>query len=338
NAKYEKELAYQTSLQKENDAYRDKMNALGQELSKKQDALAAEKNQQVQLTAQLSAAHAANEKMQQENSLYAQRVAQLDQDLKKALAQIDQSKDQAGHAANLQAKLAAEKVYSEKIGQLNQKLKDELLAMKGEKNKLLQDRAALAQEVNSQRQKVAKRIKENFAKAKLKVQVDELTGEIYLDFSKNYFDYDSTRLTPGMIRILKQAIPVYAKSLFADPELAAKIKSVEIVGHASPTYQGKFVDPRSTSYQARKALNYNMDLSYRRSKEMFNYIFDQQKMKFAYQDRMFAKAKVAGRSYLNVKPPKPKGRIPASFKRKDFCTYYDCSDSQKVAITFELAE
>ena len=141
-----------------------------------------------------------------------------------------------------------------------------------------------------------------------------------------------------MIEILKKAIPVYAKSLFADPALAAKIKSVEIVGHASPTYQGKFVDPQSTSRQARKALNYNMDLSYRRSKAMFNYIFDQQKMKFPYQNRMFAKAKVAGRSYLNVKPPKPKGRIPASFKRKDFCKYYDCSDSQKVAITFELTE
>ena len=45
----------------------------------------------------------------------------------------------------------------------------------------------------------------------------------------------------------------------------------------------KFIDPKSLSAGDRKAVNYNLDLSYRRAKSIFSYIFDTDKMQYKYQ-------------------------------------------------------
>ena len=66
--------------------------------------------------------------------------------------------------------------------------------------------------------------------------------------------------------------PITTKT--SDKETADKVKSVELIGFASPTYRGKYVDPDSLRAGDREAANYNLDLSYYRARSIYEYIFD----------------------------------------------------------------
>jgi hypothetical protein len=137
-----------------------------------------------------------------------------------------------------------------------------------------------------------------------------------------------------MEETLNQFMPIYTKSLFKDERIANKINSVEIVGFASPTYRGKYIDPKSLSVNDRAAVNYNMDLSYNRAKSIFNHIFDKRKMEYKYQKKLLPLVKVSGRSFLSEDI---KGRDLASgISQKEFCNQYDCKKAQRVIIKFNL--
>ena len=58
-----------------------------------------------------------------------------------------------------------------------------------------------------------------------------------------------------MKAILEKAMPAYSKSLLGNEKVSSKISSVEIIGFASPTYKGKYVDPKNLDEDARKAVN-----------------------------------------------------------------------------------
>jgi len=181
------------------------------------------------------------------------------------------------------------------------------------------------------RKEVAREIKKGFEKAGVKADIDMQTGEVLLDFGQAYFDSDSAKLKEEMKAVLERAMPVYSKSLFGDPKLAKKISSVEVVGFASPTYQGRFIDPNSTKPKDRDAIKYNMDLSYRRAKSIFNHILDEKSMEFEYQKELVPMMKVSGRSYLEV--IKVNRNIASG---EDFCKINDCKKSQRVIIRFSM--
>ena len=77
----------------------------------------------------------------------------------------------------------------------------------------------------------------------MKAEVDMGTGDVLLSFGDQYFNTGQANLKPKMEKILEQAMPAYSSSLFENPKVANKIQSVEIVGFASPTYKGKYVNP-----------------------------------------------------------------------------------------------
>jgi hypothetical protein len=111
---------------------------------------------------------------------------------------------------------------------------------------------------------------------------------------------------------------------------------VEIVGFSSPTYQGKYVDPSSLDEGARAAVNYNLDLSYRRARSIFQYIFNTDSMSFQHQPELLRLIKVTGRSFLSEDL---KGRtLEKGLSRRDFCKQYDCLKSQKVLIKFNIKD
>ncbi|MCB0368807.1 MAG: microtubule-binding protein, partial [Bdellovibrionales bacterium] len=196
----------------------------------------------------------------------------------------------------------------------------------GQREKELQK----AMEERDMRGDVAKEIKKGFAKAGIKADIDLQTGEVMLDFGDAYFESDSSKLNKDMKSILEKAMPVYAKSLFGNQKVKDKISAVEIVGFASPIYQGKYVNPNSSSRKDKQAIKYNMDLSYRRAKSIFNYILDDKDMEFDHQKDMFPVMKVSGRSFLDVMKVK---NVPAG---KDFCQVNDCKKSQRVIIRFSM--
>jgi len=159
---------------------------------------------------------------------------------------------------------------------------------------------------------------------------------VVLSFGKEYFETGRSDLKNGMKDTLNKFMPTYARSLFQDKKTAEKITGVEIIGFASPTYQGKYIDPASLSPGDKKAVEYNLDLSYYRAKSIFSYTFDKSKMSFPYQKKMLPKVKVTGRSFL---AESLKGRdIASGISQKEFCAQFNCKEAQKVIIKFNMNE
>lgn len=196
----------------------------------------------------------------------------------------------------------------------------------------LQGQLAKAKEELEARREIAKEIRKGFAGAGIKADVDMQTGEVILDFGNNYFESDSANLKMEMKDIIERAMPVYSRSLFGNQKIAAKISAVEIIGFASPTYRGRFVDPQSRKPEDRAALKYNMDLSYRRANSIFNYLIDEKGPEFEHKQGLMALMKVSGRSFLEVMNVKNRGSASA----QDFCRMNDCRKAQRVIVRFSM--
>ncbi len=214
---------------------------------------------------------------------------------------------------------AKAKALAEQINGLSGKMKE----TEGQLNK------ALA-EVNA-RKNIASEIKKGFARAGIKADVDPDTGDVMLDFGEHYFDSGRADLKPEMVSILQKAFPIYASSILENPNVKVKVKNVEIVGFASPTYKGKLVDPNTLNPDDRKAVDFNLDLSYARARSIFQQLFDTNRMTFAHQKELLPLVKVTGRSFLS---DSKNLRGIANQSRAQFCDKYDCKKAQRVIIKF----
>lgn len=215
------------------------------------------------------------------------------------------------------------KALEGKIGDLDKQFQ----ATKGE--------LARAQENLNAKKKLADSIGKAFKSKGIEAEVDGRNGDVMLSFGDQYFDTGRADLKPQMRDILQKAMPAYSASLFNDPKIAQKIQSVEIVGFASPTYKGKFINPKSLDPADRKAVNYNLDLSYNRARSIFNYVFDKNKMSFSHQKQLLPLVKVTGRSFLSDDD----SRTPAgNGSAEDFCRKNDCAKLQRVIIKFTLKD
>ncbi len=247
-------------------------------------------------------------------------------DFEAALAKEKLSAAQrAAKEAEYRAQAASrEKELGDKIAGLASKVKD----TEGE--------LAKARELANARKRLAEQIKRNFAKAGVKAEVDAGTGDVILDFGDQYFDTGRADLKPKMVEQLSKTMPAYSASLFNDPKVAAKIQAIEIIGFASPTYRGKVMDPKSSDPEVRKAVEYNMDLSYKRAKSIFNHAFDPAKMRFRHQKDLLPLVKVTGRSFLAEN--KIDRSVAGTMTERQFCAQYDCKKAQRVIIKFNLGE
>ncbi len=184
------------------------------------------------------------------------------------------------------------------------------------------------------RKNIAKQIQQGFAKAGVKATVDANTGDVTIDFGDHFFETGSSRIKPEMAKILHKALPVYARSLMENKTVANKISSLEIVGYASPTYKGKYVDPVSSHPDDKKAIEYNLDLSYHRAKSIFEYVFDYNKMNFEHQKQLKPMVKVSGKSFFES--AKQSRSVASGTSAANFCKQYDCKKAQKVLIKFNI--
>lgn len=256
-----------------------------------------------------------------------QEIAKRDKDFGEKLAAKDRDYGQ---------KLAAkDKEYGGKINELGGKLNQ----MGGKLNELggrLKDTEGLLAKAKAEadaRRSIAKEIREGFKKAGVQADINDQTGEVVINFGDVYFDNDSAKLKDQMKDVLKKAMPVYSRSLLGNSKVADKIASVEIIGFASPTYQGKYIDPTKMSGQNKKAIDYNLDLSYNRARAIFQYVFDENRIQFEHQKDLLPLIKVTGRSFLAEKLPSV--RNPSS---NDFCATHDCKKAQRVIIKFSFED
>jgi outer membrane protein OmpA-like peptidoglycan-associated protein len=200
----------------------------------------------------------------------------------------------------------------------------------------LQGDLAKTRAIANARKILAKQIADEFAKAGIKGAVDGKTGEVTLDFGGEYFETGSTSLKPNMRQTLDKFIPTYAKSLFSNPKLADKIGNIEIVGFASSTYQGRYVNPKSTKANDKAAIEYNLKLSFGRANSIFNHVLNSKTLRKEDREKLMPLMKVVGRGYL------PDGvsasDLPDSMSDTEFCEKYNCKKAQRVVVKFNMKD
>ncbi len=250
----------------------------------------------------------------------------------KEMALAAEIQNMESQVQSVQGELEKTRQAKAKADAQSQALAEKNKNLAGQKQKLSSDLKRM-KEIAQAKKKLISDMKENLRKAGLKADVDGKTGDVIIQFGEEYFDTGKANLKPGMESVLKKLMPAYSKTLFSDPKTAEKISSVEIIGFASPTYKGKYVNPVSLAADNKEAVNYNLDLSYYRARSIFDYIFDTGKMKYQNQKKLLPMVKVTGRSFLAEGAD---SRELSSMSHKDYCKKYDCKKSQRVVIKFNI--
>ena len=216
----------------------------------------------------------------------------------------------------------------------------ELESVKTSKDKEISTLNAKYQEAKSGlRKQIASSIAKHLSAKGISADVDGATGDVTVKFTNAYFDYNSSTLKEEMKKEIEAFIPIYAASLFENKKYASSISSVEIVGSASPSYNGKYINPRAVaSIDEQNAMNYNLDLSYRRAKKIFEHTFLTRNFKFAHKEELMPIVKVTGTGYLQA--VEELNELPATEqdKNKGFCGQYNCQAYQKVTLKFNLKD
>ena len=275
-----------------------------------------------------------------------QLIAQYQKEKEQIMDSFENEKKQLASSLSKQTE-SLKKKYAKQQGLLKKKLKQANDEYKKQQQQLAKKLANTSKQYNQKisglqkdlkkaearenaRKQLAKKIKTKFAKAGIKMDVDENTGEVVLSFGDEYFETGRHSLKPKMKEILKDFIPLYAQSLFEDKDISRRIEDVQIVGFASPTFKGKVVNPNSLSKKDRKAVSYNLDLSYNRAKSIFNYMFYDKDLDYDHQKKLLSMVKVSGAGYFGGSNRNPSSEEQVTCKEKD------CKDLQKVIIKFNL--
>lgn len=321
-----------------NKDYEAKVSNMEKQLDKKldQEVKQVKKNYDVQI-----------KKVQKEAERKIASIQQAHQiEIQKELDQAKMSHD------NLIAK--QQEQYQAKLAKAQGDHKDEIDALKNQQVKMANQHASAVSEKEEEvkhfqeklafskvsqgkaTEEIAKMIEDEFKKQGIDATVNPKNGEVTLNFNEAYFAMGSHKLTKNMKTKLRKVLPAYANAVFKNKAKADRIANFEIIGYSSPIFGTKYVNPKELSAKNYWALNYNLDLSYRRARSVFKYIFNPYKVKkFDKKQQMFQMTKVSGRSYLE-------GRIPASVSKqkrlswKKYCEQYDCKGQQKVVIKFNL--
>ncbi len=321
------------ALKAVNKDFSNQLNQLSSELKGTQVALKQKSKESEQLSSKLdrvaNEAEGLKSKMAGLRAAHNKELAAANASLE---AEFQKGQMDAAERARREGQLRADAARKEQ--ELNGKLAGLAGALKETEGKLVSTQGALAKakEEADLRRGIAREIQRGFKAAGVKADIDMQTGEVLLDFGENYFESDSANLKDAMKDIIERAMPVYSRSLFGNPKLADKITTVEVVGFASPTYKGRFVDPNSNKADDKAALKYNMDLSYRRANSIFNYLLENNSQ-FDHQKDLLSLMKVSGRSFLEVMKVKG-GRTPAN--AAEFCKKNDCKKAQRVVVRFSM--
>lgn len=263
---------------------------------------------------------------QQTAKLQGEFEAQRAKDRKAFEDQLNREKLSASQRA------AREAAYRAEAAKKEREFENKIAGLKGQLSGAESQLAKVKAEMDA-RKDVAREIKKGFAKAGVKAEIDEETGDVTLDFGDHYFETGSANLKPQMEALLKKAMPIYSSSLLENKKIADKISNVEIIGFASPTYKGRFVDPSSLEAEDKKAAEYNLDLSYKRAKSIYQYVFDTEKMKFVHQKGLRPLVKVSGKSFFEMSNISKEEATKAG---QGFCKKYDCKKAQRVLIKFTV--
>ncbi len=225
------------------------------------------------------------------------------------------------------AKLKMEKNALEKQKKIIEKQKDEI----SKKAKTISKNMKV-------RRKLAKQLSKAFKKMKLPAYVNLKTSEVVIPFKNAYFDFGQFALNYKIKKILRDILPVFSATLFKELDVKNDVKSLEMVGYSSPIYKGRIVHGTNLEEEG---LRFNVDLSYKRAKAIFNYVFDSNSFKFNHQRDMMKLTKVTsvGHNWTTLKPTGG-AYSPLKYQKASpgqrLCMRYNCEEWQKVTIRINL--
>jgi len=229
------------------------------------------------------------------------------------------------------------KEYQKKIKQEQKKLAEIKRELAGKKERL-DGRLAEIHKKENLRKNIVDRLKKMFAKHGIDAHVNPKTGEVTIPFHETYFDFGKHILKNGMKSAIDKVTPPFARAIFGNKEIAGNIASLEIVGWASPVYKGNIITGVNTRLE-KEALSYNMNLSYKRAKAIFDYIFNTGGKYFKYKKKMLRVTKVSSLSHIVSKLRKRDNFFQEDQKGDNWiCKKYNCKEWQKVAIKINLIE
>ncbi|MBQ46137.1 MAG: hypothetical protein CMP10_01350 [Zetaproteobacteria bacterium] len=187
------------------------------------------------------------------------------------------------------------------------------------------------------RKKIADNMASRFKQLGIDVELDRKTGKIFLRSDQNYlFANDSFALEEAMQEKLRKLIPVYADELLGDPKISPLITEISVVGHASPRFEGRPLDPVTAEGRAYK---FNLRLSINRANAVANYIFGSESVSFNKKLEFRRLLTVSGMSFSN---PIASDNVEVNNNSADnengLCGAYDCEQSRRVEVSFGLRE
>lgn len=159
------------------------------------------------------------------------------------------------------------------------------------------------------------------------IEIDPRHLKVILDESF-FFEIGKVNLSQNSKEKLQAIMSAYSNEIFSNEELRDRLENIHIIGHSSPLYKGKVLDPLDAT---KEAYQVNMDISISRAKSIADAIIGENTT-LPNKKEIRSKIIVSGKSFSE---PRPLQRGLASISKKR-CGEYDCKASQRVEIIFEL--
>jgi flagellar motor protein MotB len=187
---------------------------------------------------------------------------------------------------------------------------------------------------------VALKLQDKFKENGLDAKVDLKTGEVVLLSGEGFnFEKGSARLSKEAKIILKKIIPIYSEVLLGDNKIYSQIDTINMEGHSSPSFGGKYVPPTEKNPEA---YSFNMRLSAMRASSVASYLMSKEIGDYPNKEKMKLLLQSVGLAYMKPVAPTPVVRGPASAPVQDStagqCGPFDCYKSQRVQINFLLKD
>ena len=147
-------------------------------------------------------------------------------------------------------------------------------------------------------------------------------GSILMKFSKDYFSLGEHELTNTMKSEIGNFMPKLYKHFYHNPKLRNSIKRLTIYGFSSPYTE---------SQQINGAKKYNQKLALARAREIFNHLFNVEKINFKEQDYGVKVTTISGQGTIalaNLVTPATKNKL-----LKRFCQTNDCYQTRYIMIS-----
>jgi hypothetical protein len=214
-----------------------------------------------------------------------------------------------------------EKAFTDKLGQQKQ-----LLA------KVAEELTPYVQALEA-KNKIVEELNKNFKDFDPSaVEIDKKTGKVKLHFQQSYFARGSHKLSEDMKNFLRKVIPKYAKGIYVNKDAAEHVKSLKISGMTSPVYAGVYIDIDDKSPETERARKYNMALSNRRAKVLYDFIFDKDEMgDYEFRSRLKADMSIESVGFKHAT------RVPDHLVGKPAkCIEYDCQQERVTVLQFRV--